>query len=209
MGLTSSCSSRSIHVTCLLLSEIASAKGNDLILCAALGRYVVSSHSTELVVALMMSEHRYYRRRKRLQERRLKADCRIRSPTNIREYTFETKHSRPKLLRTEAPGLADHVMPAPPVRAVPDYIGSLCTLVTFIHSLLDYLSIPCPGKAQIQGPPQHCEACHAVCRLGELIREQVWKIRMLSILKFFSEVVTRCFVPQMVNDLTWRQETCT
>ena len=40
-----------------------------------------------------------------------------------------------------------------------------------------------------------------VCRSHELMREQVWKIRMLSILKSHSEVVIPCVCSVNVNIL--------
>ena len=51
---------------------------------------------------------------------------------------------------------------------------------------------------------------YAVCRQHELLREQVWKIRMLLILTLLSEMVISHFYSTNVNNLTWRQqEICT
>ena len=52
------------------------------------------------------------------------------------------------------------------------------------------------------------ELCLAVCRLHELMREHVWKIRMLFILNILSQVVIShiCFTNV---DSTWRQDICT
>ena len=58
-----------------------------------------------------------------------------------------------------------------------------------------FLSIPCPGRIQIQGATHNiAELCQLVCQSHELILEHVWKIRMLLILIFLSEVVISYFI---------------
>ena len=81
----------------------------------------------------------------------------------------------------------------------------------FTHGLAHarLTSIPCPGRVQIRGATYNIAMlCQAVCRLHELIREHVWKVRMLSILALVSEVVISHVDSTDVDILTWRQEFC-
>ena len=67
-------------------------------------------------------------------------------------------------------------------------------------------SYPMPRQGAHSGASHHdiAKTCQTVCRLHELIREQVWKIRRLSILAFNSEVG----ISRFVDSLTWRKGLC-
>ena len=69
------------------------------------------------------------------------------------------------------------------------------------------LRLSCPSRSTFRGHPRHCKVMSAVRRLYELIREHVWKIRMLFPLNILSEVVISHVCCTNVGS-TWRQEIC-